>query len=126
MGRILTDIKLLNDQHVRPFKDLRDAYGQQFDLGRYMREHIHMFSSGSTGVRFRIVKRMISDVIDTFGTGVGFTNETDTHVEVVAKVELRWPDDPTDCFGRFYGAKLAEANEAAMGRLGGLGGFGGF
>ena len=31
------------------------------------------------------------------------------HVEVVAKVELRWPDDPTDCFGRFYGAKLAEA-----------------
>ncbi len=31
------------------------------------------------------------------------------HVEIVAKVELSWPDDPVDSFGRFYGAKLAEA-----------------
>ena len=31
------------------------------------------------------------------------------HVEVVAKLELSWPGDPTECFGRFYGAKLREA-----------------
>lgn len=31
------------------------------------------------------------------------------HVEVVAKVELSWPDDATECYGRFYGAKLKEA-----------------
>ena len=31
------------------------------------------------------------------------------HVEIVSKVELSWPGDPVDCFGRFYGAKLAEA-----------------
>ena len=82
----IAGIQLLDDQPARPFIDLKDANGKPLDLARYMREHIHMFSSGSTGVRFRIVKRMISDVIDTFGTGVGFTNETDTHVEVVAKV----------------------------------------
>lgn len=32
------------------------------------------------------------------------------HVDIVAKVELSWPGDPVDCFGRFYGAKLAEAS----------------
>ncbi len=31
------------------------------------------------------------------------------HVEIVARMELAWPGDPVDCFGRFYGAKLAEA-----------------
>ena len=31
------------------------------------------------------------------------------HVDVVAKLELSWPGDPTECFGRFYGAKLREA-----------------
>ena len=82
----ITDIKLRNDQHVRPFKELRDAYGQQFDLGRYMREHIYMFSSGSTGVRFRIAKWLVSDVVDLFGRNVNFINETDTHVDVIVRV----------------------------------------
>ncbi len=31
------------------------------------------------------------------------------HVEIVAKVELSWPGDAVDCYGRFYGAKLLEA-----------------
>ena len=31
------------------------------------------------------------------------------HVEIVAKVELSWPGDATECYGRFYGAKLREA-----------------
>ena len=82
----ITDIKLLDDQYARPFKELRDAYGQQFDLGRYMREHIYMFSSGSTGVRFRIAKWLVSDVVDLFGRNVNFINETDTHVDVIVRV----------------------------------------
>ena len=32
------------------------------------------------------------------------------HVEIVAKAELAWPGDPVECFGRFYGAKLQEAD----------------
>ena len=31
------------------------------------------------------------------------------HVEIVAKRELEWPGDATECYGRFYGAKLKEA-----------------
>ena len=31
------------------------------------------------------------------------------HVDIVAQVELAWPGAPVDCYGRFYGAKLQEA-----------------
>ena len=37
-------------------------------------------------MKFRIVKPMISDVIDIFGMDVRFMNETDTHVDVSARV----------------------------------------
>ena len=40
------------------------------------------------------------------------------HVEIVAKVELAWPGDATECFGRFYGAKL----QAAAGKTAQCGG----
>lgn len=35
--------------------------------------------------------------------------DVERHVEIVAKAELSWPGDPVECFGRFYGAKLIEA-----------------
>ncbi len=31
------------------------------------------------------------------------------HVDIVAKAELSWPGNPVECYGRFYGAKLQEA-----------------
>lgn len=31
------------------------------------------------------------------------------HVDIVAKAELSWPGESVDCYGRFYGAKLKEA-----------------
>lgn len=40
------------------------------------------------------------------------------HVEIVAKVELSWPGDATECYGRFYGAKL----QAAAGKTAQCGG----
>ena len=82
----IVGIQLLEDQLARPFKELNDAYGKPLDLAKYMQEHIYMFSSSSTGVRFRIVKERISTVIDLFGTKVSFVNETDTHVDVIARV----------------------------------------
>ena len=45
-----------------------------------------MYSSGDASVKFRITKPMISDVIDIFGMDVRFANETDTHVDVYARV----------------------------------------
>ena len=82
----IVGIQLLEDQLARPFKELNDAYGKPLDLAKYMQEHIYMFSSSSTGVRFRIVKERISTVVDLFGTKVSFVNETDTHVDVIARV----------------------------------------
>ena len=49
------------------------------NLNEYMKEHVYMYSSENAFVKFRIVKAMISDVIDLFGKGVNFSEETDTH-----------------------------------------------
>mgnify|MGYP000199440791 FL=1 len=51
-----------------------------------MKEHVYMYSSENAFVKFRIVKAMISDVIDLFGKDVTFSDETDTHVSVSVHV----------------------------------------
>ena len=57
-----------------------------FDLGEYMKDHIYMHHGGNTHVKIRIVRAMISDVIDMFGKDVKFSEETDTHITVTADV----------------------------------------
>lgn len=79
------EIRLL-DKPVKPFETLRGADSRRLDLARYMAEHIYMYSSDSARVTFRIVKPMITDVIDLFGMDVSFSDETDTHVTVTARV----------------------------------------
>ena len=81
----IKDIRIL-DEPIRPFETLEGAKGQRFDLAEYMSDHIYMYSSGNTRVKFRITKPMISDVIDIFGMDLRFTNETKTHVDVSVKV----------------------------------------
>ena len=81
----IKDIKML-DEVAKPFEELEGANGRRLDLAEYMAEHIYMYSSGNSRVKFRIVKPMISDVIDIFGMDVRFMNETDTHVDVSAVV----------------------------------------
>lgn len=48
------------------------------DLAEYMKEHVYMYSSETVHVTFRIVKPMITDVIDMFGKDVIFSNEDET------------------------------------------------
>ena len=84
----ITDIMLLGEP-ARPFESLRGADGKRLDLARYMAEHIYMYAGENVRVRFRIVKPMITDVIDMFGMDVTFTDETDTHVTVTAHVNER-------------------------------------
>ena len=48
-----------------------------------------MYSGENQKVTFRIVKAMISDVIDIFGGDVRFSDETDTHVTVTTRVNLK-------------------------------------
>lgn len=81
----IADIRLL-DESAKPFESLTGADGKRLDLAKYMAEHIYMYSSDNARVKFRIVKPMITDVIDIFGRNVTFSDETDTHVTVTAHV----------------------------------------
>lgn len=81
----IADVKLL-DEPVKPFESLPWARERRLDLAEYMREHIYMFSSENVRAKFRIVKPMISDVIDMFGKEVRFSDETDGTVTVTATV----------------------------------------
>ena len=81
----IADVKVLEDR-VKPFKTLDGAEKEKLDLAKYMAEHIYMYSSGNTRVKFRIAKSMISDIIDMFGMNVQFFDETDDSVTVTAHV----------------------------------------
>ena len=81
----IADVKIL-DESVKPFESLPWAKERRLDLAEYMREHIYMFSSENVRAKFRIVKHMISDVIDMFGKEVRFSDETDGTVTVTATV----------------------------------------
>lgn len=84
----IKNIEIL-DERIKPFEELHDANGRRLDLNTYMKEHIYMYSGTKEQVTFRIVKEMISDVLDMFGGDLRFTDETDTHVTVIAKVNKR-------------------------------------
>lgn len=84
----IKNIKILEEK-MKPFEKLRDANGGRLDLATYMKEHIYMYSSANEKVTFKIVKAMVSDVIDIFGGDVSFKDETETHVIVTAKVNVK-------------------------------------
>lgn len=77
----IADIAIL-DEKSKPFKNLKGSNGKPLDLSAYMNEHVYMYSSKTSKVDLRIVKPLISDIIDMFGTKVRFYNPTDTHVDV--------------------------------------------
>ena len=81
----ICDIEMLDEQ-AKPFESLPWSNGAPLDLHKYMTEHIYMYSSANTRVKFRITKPMISDVVDMLGKDVRFSDETETHVTVTANV----------------------------------------
>ena len=74
------------DEKIRPFKELPEACGYDFDLGKYMKEHINMYASGHVVVRFKIVRALIADIVDVFGKDVVFEEDLGDHVIVRATV----------------------------------------
>lgn len=58
----IADVEI-TDERVRPLKD----FGSRADMDRYMREHIFMYAGKGVRSKFRIRRRMIADVVDTFG-----------------------------------------------------------
>lgn len=84
----IRNIQILEEKG-KPFETLKWSGHQAMNLNKYMKEHVYMYSSENAFVKFRIVKAMISDVIDLFGKGVNFSEETDTHVSVSVHVNER-------------------------------------
>lgn len=88
----ITDIKLLQT----PAKPMDKVRGLEngFDLPKHMAEHIYMFTGECGIVTFRAKKYLINDIIDWFGGGVTFFDETDEEVSVRVRVNFaamrRW------------------------------------
>lgn len=84
----IRNIKIL-DEKGKPFQELEWSGHRNLDLAEYMKEHVYMYSSEDVRVTFRIVKPMITDVIDLFGKDVIFSDENETHVTVSTKTNER-------------------------------------
>ena len=80
---------VLDDEPVKPFESLEGAGRMGLDLAKYMAEHVNMYSSANARCKFRVTREMISDVIDMLGANVFFSDETDEHVTVSARVNER-------------------------------------
>ena len=84
----IRNIQILEEKG-KPFETLEWSGHQPLNLKEYMKEHVYMYSGENAFVKFRIVKAMISDVIDLFGKDIAFSEETDTHVSVSVHVNER-------------------------------------
>lgn len=71
----IRDIKLVD----APAKPQRKVKGLEYglDLPKHMAEHVYMFSGESQRVIFRTTPGMAGELIDWFGNGVIFTDETE-------------------------------------------------
>lgn len=81
----MADIKILENEPAKPFKSLRGSDGQPLDLSQYMKTHVYMYTSDNCRATLRIVKPMISDIIDMFGKDVRFFDEDGDGVSVTVK-----------------------------------------
>lgn len=84
----IRNIQIL-DETGKPFQELKWSGHHNLNLAEYMKEHVYMYSGGNVHVKFRIVKPMISDVIDMFGKDVIFSDENETYVTVTTKTNER-------------------------------------
>ena len=94
----IENIQIL-DTPAKPFEELAGVKGNRFDLAEYMMEHIYMFAGKTVKAKFSVVKAMVGDVIDMFGTDVRFSDETESRVTVTAKVN----EDAMIQFAKSYG-----------------------
>ncbi len=85
----MAGVRILEDEPAKPFESLEGAGRAGLDLAKYMAEHVYMYSSPNSRCKFRVTREMISDVIDMFGRDVTFSDKTDDHVTVSARVNER-------------------------------------
>ena len=83
----IRDIKLLDT----PVKAKRKVKGLEhgLNLPKHMAEHIYMYSGESAVITMRVNKKVVGDVVDWFGKGVSFSDETEEFV--IARVTANLP-----------------------------------
>lgn len=74
------------DEPAKSLRRLKESEGLELDLNAYMDRHIYMFSGRQSPIKFKVVKEMVGDVIDVFGTGFTIYGSDDKCLTLVAKV----------------------------------------
>lgn len=82
----ITGIELL-EAPARPMRELQD-FKNGLDLPKHMAEHIYMYAGSGARVSFRAKKCVIGEIIDWFGKGVRFSNESDDEITAFVTVNL--------------------------------------
>ena len=77
----IRDVCVLEDR-AKPFENLKGTNGRRLDLEQYMNEHVFMFGRNTTRAKLRVVKGLISDIVDNFGKESRFIGEDDKYVTV--------------------------------------------
>ena len=74
-----------------PSKPQRKVEGLEhgLDLPKHMAEHIYMFSGESSRIIMRTTPEMAGELVDWFGNGVSFTDETETSVIAQVTANLK-------------------------------------
>ena len=80
----IRNVKIL-EENAKPYEMLTWADGKRLDLAKYMKEHIYMYASDNIHVKFKVVRAMVSDVIDIFGNDVRFLEKDEKFVTVSSK-----------------------------------------
>ena len=76
----------ITDEPAKPFSELKNSEGDKLNLATYMQQHIYMYSSENVACTFRIMKRMVADIMDMFGSDIVLSHETDQTIDVAARV----------------------------------------
>lgn len=80
----IANAKILNEPRT-PITDLA-KYSNGFNLGKYMQEHIYMFSGESVYARIKIKNKYIGDFIDWFGRDYKVVERAEDYIIVRIKV----------------------------------------
>lgn len=80
----ITDIAILQTE-LKKVKEIEHG----IDLSKYISEHIYMFSGESERVTFRADRKILSDIIDWFGSGVDFTEVDEKYVTASVRVNAK-------------------------------------
>lgn len=79
----ISNIKIL-DTPIRPLNDLKDT--KDFDIGKYVNEHIYMFSGSTIEATIKLSNpKIINDVVDWYGNDI-VVKEKDDGLYITIKV----------------------------------------